>query len=224
MPAHSAASSRAVPAASSLYNRMALEWSVCAAAVLLCPQPRPPLGLSMLLLVLLFLAQHGVYFGFDNRLRFLMLQSCCLVLPDLMLVRLGKLDFPETGLFYWSLRAEVERGVPDFMAGLWMIPLLFNSVIAERHGNIVATLAGCVLFWAAEASTDIWPVWRAQRADMLIGGLARYLLVPLAVLTRSTLEAEALARSQGWLMKVVIALANAGLYALFLRLALWAAV
>jgi hypothetical protein len=223
MPGDLASSAATVPVApaSKLLNRMALEWIVCASAVLLCPPPRPPLGLSMLLLVLLFFVQHCVYLGFDTRLRFLLLQSMCLVVPDLMLVRLERLEFPEAAVFYWSLRAE--RGVPDFMAGLWMIPLLFNSVIAERHGKFVATVTGCLLFLAAEASTAHWPVWRAQHVDLLVGGLARYLVVPLAVLTRSTLEAEQLARSQSLLLQVVIAVVNAGLYALFLWLALWAA-
>lgn len=179
-------------------------------------------GSCIFLLVLLFHIMHWAYVLrtapplYQERFDFLLLCSACLVLPDVMLVRLGVLEFPACGLFYFM------GAVPDFMAAMWAIPLLIASVVARRHGRGAGAAAGAAIFIAAEAAIMAVPIWRARRVALLAGGLAVYLPVPLAALAWSTLELEALAQGVSLGEKFALALGNAGLYAAALRLSLLA--
>jgi hypothetical protein len=90
------------------------------------------------------------------------------VLPDWVLSRqLGALDFPNLG----GPRFDT---VPAYMAGMWVVPLIWVLWLAGRS-LLFAGIVALLLFGAAEWAARPLQLWHAQHVQMYLG-VALYVL------------------------------------------------
>jgi hypothetical protein len=148
----------------------------------------PQLGQMMIWLVLLYhlLLVGGAWLRSHHELidawLFLAPLSLCQVMPDSMLVQVfGVLVFPDLG-------AERIAGVPLYMAGLWVCPLLlviwFSSLVNLRSGVlavVAAALSAVAIFGVAEWQARPLSIW-VVRNVFTVNGVAPYVLAPEAAL------------------------------------------
>lgn len=135
---------------------------------------------------------------------FLLPLSVFQVLPDVMLVQhLGTLAFPNLGGERWL-------GVPLYMGGLWVVPLIFVvwvTHLVHRVSGALALLAcaavSLALFGAAEWAAPQEHVWRPRGDVALWQGIALYVLPAEVLLGLATWQVWCVVQSRNLLVKVL---------------------
>jgi hypothetical protein len=148
----------------------------------------------------------------SDALLFLVPLSLFQVVPDLLLVQQHVLWFPDLG-------AQRFAGVPVYMAGLWVAPLLAVLWLAEivhaRSAALalaVAPLAALVVFGAAEWAARGQNLWLARNVATF-QGVALYALAAEAALGLATWLAFVQVQGRALPLKVLGAAAVSVFYA-----------
>ena len=150
-------------------------FAAAAAGVYLALRP-PELGWGILALVAAYnlllplIAARAGHREWIELWTFLLPLSLLQVLPDWVLAQqFGALVFPDLG-------GPRIGAVPAYMAGMWVIPLLWIVWLAGRSALIAAVLALPVFALAEWAALPLH-LWHAQHVATVLG-VAEYVLVP----------------------------------------------
>lgn len=206
-------------------------FAALAAAILLLPMTLT-INVKLLIVVCVYnillpgFAKWRGHTEWTNIWIFSILLSFLMVIPDWFLAEgLGALNFIDKSF-------PMIGPVPAYMAGLWAIPFFIIIYASEQitksrsalEGYIGAASLSLMIFGAAEASMWMLSSWETL-AQVVIGNIALYILVPEMILGVSALFVYRLVKDRTlWLLADYLIMAlyigNAALFYLFVELLL----
>lgn len=149
--------------------------------------------------------------------RFSAVVSAFQLVPDMVLVALGTLEFPDDG-------APQLLGVSAYMAGMWTIPFVLILALSSRHGNggggapsaielICAAVVSLTVFGLSEHLLHPLQLWQCTDAvAWRVGNAAVYVLPPEALLGAILLLAYRIVPQERMGARTIAAIAVALVY------------